>query len=210
MSTLPQPLPPLATMIAVCREAREAALQDADREPALSYLRWRVDREPCLYAIDARGQRLNDDGWARWQRRKRDVEELLATYPDAVEVIVDSGVNLAASKEDYEAWNYEPQFWQATLWKRDAPVHSVEDLEDMLRRRSGFSSFEQMFKASANYRPSCEVSDPEMRAIADHYDRLAEQRGDDRRAYRYGEQRAALGADDTPEQDLESEEGMRP
>lgn len=184
--SMPQPVASLATLTALCREARSRALVDAMEAPALRGMRWRVDREPCMYVIDAEGSRLNDGNWTPWRRRKGDVEALLVEFPDACEIIVDSAIDCSASKDDYDAGNYEPQFWQAIVWKRDGPVHSVDELEAMLRRRTGFGSFGAMFRGTADYRPSCDMSDPEMRAVADHYDALAEQLGDDRRAYRYG------------------------
>lgn len=199
MTQAPQPLPSLETMISVCREARDEVMRDARRDPQLCNLRWRVSRSPLLFAIDANGQRLNDCG-SNWHGRKSEVEALLARYPDAVEVLVDSGINFAESKVAYEGSDYWPQFWQATVWRRDTPVYSAGELDALLRRRSGFASFEDMFKASPSYRPSCDVSDPEMRAIADHYDQLAAARRDDRRSYRYGERVGAV-ADKTADFD---------
>lgn len=180
------PLPKLETMIALCREARENVLDDINRHPELCRDRWRVDREPCLYALDVRGERLNDGGWMPWKRRKADVEALLRRFPDAHEIIVDSGVNVAASKDDYEATNYEPQFWQATIWKRDESVHSLQDLEVIVRRRTGFTSLRGLLDAKGSYRPSFDMREPEMAALAKFYDQAMTERGDDRRAYRYG------------------------
>lgn len=189
-----QPLPKLETMTAICREAREDVLDLLNRNPETADLRWRMDRSPRLLAIDAAGNRLNDDGWHSWTRRKSDVESLLRNYPEATEVVVDSGVDVAATREDYEGSNYDPFFWQATIWRHDRPVYSIEQLEEIVRRRTGFRSFSEMFnKTRDGYRPSIDVRDPEMLAIANHYDRLATNRGDERRAYRYG---ALVRADD--------------
>lgn len=206
MSAAIQPLPTLDTMIAVCREARDQVVDDINRNPDFRDDRWRVDRAPCLYALGEDGERLNDGAWCPWERRKRDVENLLARYPNAHEIIVDGGVDVSVNKEAYEVGNYEPVFWQATLWKRDAPIYSVGELESLLRRRSGFNSFEDMFRTSATYRPSFDIRDPEMLAIADYYDVLAQQRDDSRRSYRYGEPRPAAEATEADEE----VEGMRP
>lgn len=203
-----QPLPTLETMIALCREAREEVLDLLNRDPELRSLRWRVDRDPCLYAIDAQGERLNDGSWVPWKRRKSDVEALLASYPTAVQIVVDGGVNAAENKDDYDATNYEPFYWQTCIWDRNKPVYSVEQLETLVARRTGFRSFAEMFDRSrGNYRPSIDVRDPEMLAIADHYDYLADKRGDERRAYRYGEVAAREMAS---EADLELTGGLRP
>lgn len=180
------PLPKLETMIALCREARESVLDDVDRHPELRNDRWRVDREPCLYALDAQGDRLNDGGWMPWKRRKADVERLLKRYPNAHEIIVDGGVNVSANKDEYEASNYEPQFWQATIWKRDEPVYSLDDINALVRRRTGFTGLRDLLNAKGSYRPSFDMRDPEMAALATFYDKAMAERGDERRAYRYG------------------------
>lgn len=181
-----QPLPKLDTMTALCREAREALIDEINSNAELRNDRWRVDRNPCLYVLDADGERLNDGSWCAWERRKSDVEALLQAYPDADSIIVDSGIDVAENKAAYEASNYEPQFWQATIWKRTEPVYSLDDLETIVRRRTAFTSLQDLLGAKGGYRPSLDMRDPEMAALAVFYDRAMEQRGDDRRAYRYG------------------------
>lgn len=181
-----QPLPALETMIEICSEARDRVREAIRRNPDYRDARWLQDREPRLLAIGTKGERLNDDGWCRWQRRKRDVEALLREYPDAVAIIADGGINVAANREELEAGAYSPEFWQVTLWKRHEPVYSDAQLEEILRRRTGFRSFEDMFRAKSSYRPSIDVRDPEMKAIGDRYDELTSDLQDDRRAYRYG------------------------
>ena len=79
-------------MIALCREAREALIDEINSHQELRKDRWRVDRSPCLYALDAQGERLNDGDWCAWTRRKSDVEELLRRHPDAHQIIVDGGL----------------------------------------------------------------------------------------------------------------------
>lgn len=187
MNVRVQPLPSLDTMVAICREAKASLLDEINRDPELRGDRWRMDREPCLYAIGPNGDRLNDGAWCPWRRRKSDVEQLLQDYPDAVQIVVDSGIDVAENKESFDADNYTPMFWQVPIWKRSEPVYSVEQLEALVRRRTGFRSFAEMLDRARNgYRPSIDTRDPEMVAIANHYDALAEARGDDRRAYRYG------------------------
>lgn len=186
MSTATMPLPSLQTMVALCREARDDLLDDIKSHPELGKERWRVPRSPCLYALDAQGNRLNDGTWCAWERRKSDVEGLLARYPDAHAIIVDGGIDVAANLADYEASHYEPQFWQATIWKRDAPVHSLEDIDGIVRRRTGFTGVRDLLHAKGGYRPSFDMRDTEMAVLAEFYDEAMARRGDDRRAYRYG------------------------
>lgn len=213
------PLTKLETMVALCREARIDLLSDIDSNVALRRDRWRVDRSPCLYALDANGERLNDGHWCAWRRRKSDVEALLQRYPTTHEIIVDGGIDVAANKEAYEASNYEPFFWQATIWKRDAPVFSLEDIDAIVRRRTAFAGINALLRAKGNYRPSLDMRDPEMAALAEFYDSAMAKRGDERRAYRYGlpADAAAPNLQDAiadpcdPEQAIEDEpEGMRP
>lgn len=180
------PLPKLDTMIALCREAREALIDEINSHQELRKDRWRVDRSPCLYALDAQGERLNDGDWCAWTRRKSDVEELLRRHPDAHQIIVDGGIDVAENKELYESSNYEPQFWQATIWKRAEPVYSLDDLETIVRRRTAFTDLRDLLGAKGGYRPSLDMRDAEMAALATFYDQAMERRGDDRRAYRYG------------------------
>ncbi len=56
----------------------------------------------------------------------------------------------------------------------------------LTKANTGFSSFDEMLNAKGSYRPSMEVSQPEMKELADLYDAAQEARGDDRRAFRYG------------------------
>lgn len=187
MDTPVQPLPHLDTMVALCSEARDALRREIRSNPDLADMRWLQDREPVLYAIGSDGQRLNDGEWRVWHRLKGDAQALLTDYPDAVKIVVNSGINVSVNKQDLDAGYYEPMFWQTTIWKRHAPVYSDAELEELIRRRTGFRGFDDMFKAKGSYRPSIDVRDPEMKAIGDRYDALASARNDDRRAYRYGE-----------------------
>lgn len=201
MNTPAQPLPSIDTMVALCSEAREGVRRQIKRDPDFRHERWLQDREPCLYAIDAAGDRLNDGSWWPWKRRKRDVEQLLRDFPGAVSIVVDSGVNVAENKESLDAGDYTPVFWQVAIWKRDAPVYTEAQINEILRRRTYFRSFDDMFAASGRYRPSIDERDPEMKAIGDRYDQLADARNDARRAYRYGEAKqtaAAAAPQDAP------------
>jgi len=61
------------------------------------------------------------------------------------------------------------------------------NIDALIARRTAFRTLADLLNAGGRYRPSCDVSDPDMRAIADAYDAAQEARGDARRAYRYGE-----------------------
>lgn len=85
------------------------------------------------------------------------------------------------------------------LWERDGKlfVYRYARANELVARRTGFSSMADMLASHEGYRPSCDVSDPEMREIADLYDAMQERRMDKRRAYRYGvPSDAAPAADD--------------
>lgn len=60
-----------------------------------------------------------------------------------------------------------------------------EVIDALVRDNTGFSSLDDMLNAAGHYRPSCDVSRANMRAIADAYDAAQAARGDERRAYRY-------------------------
>lgn len=60
-------------------------------------------------------------------------------------------------------------------------------MDKLVARRTAFKDMNDLLGAGGSYRPSCDVSDPEMQVIADYYDELQERRGSDKRAYRYGE-----------------------
>ena len=62
----------------------------------------------------------------------------------------------------------------------------MNNIDQLVANNSAFSSFEELLNAPG-YRPSCDMSNPAMRAIADAYDKAQEERGDERRAYRFGE-----------------------
>lgn len=51
---------------------------------------------------------------------------------------------------------------------------------------SAFDTFQEMLEAKGSYRPSMDMRDPEIAWLADYYDAAQSERGDDRRAYRYG------------------------
>ena len=179
---------PISAIYASCTLAREQAYDFARSNPELAPLRWRKDREPCVLVIGADGDRLNDGSWRRWDRRRSTVEDLLAAYPHAQSIVVDAGVNVSANRADMEAGNYEPIYWQAKIWDRNDPSPAQEkQLNALLARRSAFKSFDEIFAAKGGYRPSMDMKDPDMVVLADHYDRLAQQRGDSRRAFRYGQ-----------------------
>ena len=59
-------------------------------------------------------------------------------------------------------------------------------LDQLIARRTAFSSMQELVTAAGGYRPSLDVADPEMLRIAEAYDTAQAKRGDPRRAYRYG------------------------
>lgn len=61
------------------------------------------------------------------------------------------------------------------------------NVDALIRSNTAFRDLADMLNAAGSYRPSCDVSQPVMRQIADAYDAAQEARGDDRRAYRYGD-----------------------
>lgn len=64
--------------------------------------------------------------------------------------------------------------------------HKREQLDEICRTMSGFSTFFGLVNAKGDYRPSIDLGIPEMKYLADEYDKFQEARGDDRRAYRFG------------------------
>lgn len=179
------PLPPLKTMLEICSDARSDLRDAIKRDPELADLRWHADRGCMLFAISADGERLNDEGMTWTPRAKAKVVQLLEAYPQAVSIIADSGINLAANREEMDASNYVPHFWQATIWQADRQVYSDAGIDFLIRTTTAFRSMADLLNAKGSYRPSLDCSDPVMMAIADRYDRLQEFRGDHRRAYRY-------------------------
>lgn len=65
-------------------------------------------------------------------------------------------------------------------------VVDFEEINRKVRENTAFPSMDDMLNAGGNYRPSIDMREPVMAEIADEYDRRQEQRGDPRRAYRYG------------------------
>ena len=55
-----------------------------------------------------------------------------------------------------------------------------------IARNTGFKSLADLVASRGSYRPSCDCSQPFMRALAYRFDSEMARRGDDRRAYLYG------------------------
>lgn len=66
-------------------------------------------------------------------------------------------------------------------------VVAAAELNALWQRNSVFKSTSDALAASPNYRPSLDVSDPDMLLLADAYDSFAVAQKDPRRAYRYGQ-----------------------
>lgn len=62
----------------------------------------------------------------------------------------------------------------------------LTNLDDICASFTGFTSFDDLLNAKGTYRPSLDVSYPVFVTLANAYDRAMEDRGDARRAYRYG------------------------
>lgn len=67
----------------------------------------------------------------------------------------------------------------------------MNNIDQLVANNSAFASFEELLNAPG-YRPSCDMSNPAMRVIADAYDKAQEERGDERRAYRFGQDKKAV------------------
>ena len=65
------------------------------------------------------------------------------------------------------------------------------NIDQLVANNSGFENFEALLNAPGGYRPSCDVRRAERRAIANAYDKAQAERGDERRAYRFGAQKKA-------------------
>lgn len=63
------------------------------------------------------------------------------------------------------------------------------NLDGLVIECSAFESFDDLLSAKGSYRPSLDVSCFNRGVLADCYDAMMEEFGDERRAYRYGEYR---------------------
>jgi hypothetical protein len=62
----------------------------------------------------------------------------------------------------------------------------MRDIDEIVRANSAFKSLEAMTDTHPNYRPSVDVSEEDKLAMANAYDEMMIERGDERRAFRYG------------------------
>lgn len=69
---------------------------------------------PLLLAMNAKGERMDEDVYYSGQVTKKLVLEL-ANRPDVVEVWYDSGIDAAASPKAFEYDEYEPKVWYAEV-----------------------------------------------------------------------------------------------
>jgi hypothetical protein len=161
--------------------ARTAALAEHRAGPARTK-RWIVHDTPLIWAVK-NGDRLNGCSFVGWRRRQQEIAELLATYPDADEIVVQGTIYASDNKAAHEAYDHERYEWEARVW---APTQCPEDLWPALTPWR--DAKEALTGTSPTYRPSMDVSDPDMRLLADDYDAIASMLGDERRTYRYREQ----------------------
>ena len=106
----------LAQAIQACTDARNHALEEIRRNVGFHERRWLRSREPRLIAVDVNGERLDDTSFVTWRRRMSDINAL-RKINGCVEIIVDSGIDYAATKSDFDNFAYDTEFWQATVWK---------------------------------------------------------------------------------------------
>ena len=103
------------------REAHKEVLADCDQAWLHKEAPWHTYRERRLLAITAKGDRGNtsDCGWFNY-KNQRDIDEVLeksrANGEDIVEVIIDTGVDVAANRQAQDVGNYDPLFYQVTVW----------------------------------------------------------------------------------------------
>lgn len=103
----------------------------------------------------------------------------------------------------YERSNFGGLFYDQDLGEERMPligmivqredglhVISHDHLDSLWRWNTAFKSTYDVLRAGGNYRPSCDVSEPNMLLLADAYDSLAIAHKDPRRAFRSGETRA--------------------
>lgn len=106
----------LAQAIQACTDARNEALEEIRRNVGFYERRWLRSREPRLIPLDVNGNRLDDVNFVTWRRRMSDIKTL-RKINGCVEIIVDSGIDYASTRDDLENFNYDTEFWQATVWK---------------------------------------------------------------------------------------------
>lgn len=96
-------------------------------------------------------------------------------------------------------WDKLPKRWQAAVEQgvedlkaeRLAAIERLNErsrLDGLWARNTGFCNLRDCLNAGGSYRPSLDMRQEIMRELADDYDAAQAARGDDRRAYRYGEQ----------------------
>lgn len=110
---------PLQRAKAAVAEAYAEAQRAVRRDPELRALRWRRGRGRPMYALDAKGDRINDGGWDEFVGVWKDVQKLIDGSPGVVEIFVDGGIDCAANREEMDAFNYETYRYEATIWRRD-------------------------------------------------------------------------------------------
>ena len=72
-----------------------------------------------------------------------------------------------------------------TMTPKDTPIAIPDDLDELTRSLSAFSSFNELLNAGGNYRPTIHVEhSPDHLALAVFYDAAQKARGDERRTYR--------------------------
>jgi hypothetical protein len=69
--------------------------------------------------------------------------------------------------------------------KLEAGAGAGPNIDALVKKNTGFATMDEMLNAQGGYFPSLYVFRPELKIIADEYDRLQEARGDNRRAFRH-------------------------
>lgn len=68
--------------------------------------------------------------------------------------------------------------------ERRRPVKEMLDI--VTKANSAFTSFDDLLNSNDNYNPSMDMRLPQMKFLANHFDKTCEALGKKRRAYRYG------------------------
>lgn len=126
-------LPPIKLMREAIRQERERLMENyrSMRDFRRQYPFSR-NRGPCLYAVDEKGNRLNDGQWHEWNGTKTCVARLLLKFPECDEIFYDGGVDFASRMEDFDTGNYEPDYFQSTLYKKSLGARTLSNLTDAM------------------------------------------------------------------------------
>lgn len=105
-----------------CAEARKECIASMRKNSDASWYRencrCHFARAPRLLQIDREGNRINDHEYIEWKWRMSQINALIAD-PATFEIAVDSGVDFAASPQEYRDGIYEPEYFDVTVYERE-------------------------------------------------------------------------------------------